>query len=402
MATKTSTSTNISISQNGDVYTVKEVKTKTTTTPGKDPVVEKTETVNEYKGEANLPEEIRRQLEQQKKVEGPLNMNATRGNFAEDVLREINKCRKIHGADPLRLSSELVKHSEERAKRMAEKDDMHDEDDKYGGSITCMSSNDPEFYVKAEAVVTRWYSGSQGYDYTVEPEELTAGHFTQMIWKNTKEFGVAAAKSKTNQIYIVACFNPRGNYVKQFIENVCPPVSKGRPIFTRALFGVFDKKKSSEVKKCSNMDMFNKEGLDCHNKYRALHGVPPLKYSAELARYAQEWADDLARGEYQLQHRIEAKYGENLYYFYSSDPNVTATASDACDSWYSEIQYYTYSLSNFYGVSGHFTQLIWKSTTEVGMGRARSKRGKQYIVANYNPPGNFSGRYAQNVPKPLT
>lgn len=58
---------------------------------------------------------------------------------------------------------------------MAEKDDMQDEDEKYGGSVMCMSSNDPEFYVKAEAVVTRWYSGSIGYNYKVEPDELTAG-----------------------------------------------------------------------------------------------------------------------------------------------------------------------------------------------------------------------------------
>lgn len=68
--------------------------------------METTETVNEYKGKANLPESIRRQLEEQK-VEGPINMEATRGNFAEDVLKEINKYRKIHGVEALKLSSEV-------------------------------------------------------------------------------------------------------------------------------------------------------------------------------------------------------------------------------------------------------------------------------------------------------
>lgn len=123
-----------------------------------------------------------------------------------------------------------------------------------------------------------------------------------------------------------------------------------------------------------------------------------------------------------FEHRTAGKYGENLYYSYNSDPSVTAKASDACDSWYNEIKYFTFGrepLSTRAGmifvcffsscgifnssdaVSGHFTQLIWKDTSEVGMGIARSRTGKQYIVANYNPPGNYIGRYAASVPRPL-
>lgn len=45
--------------------------------------------------------------------------------------------------------------------------------------------------------------------------------------------------------------------------------------------------------------------------------------------------------------------------------------------------------------------MIWKDSKEVGMGRAKSKSGRQIIVANYNPAGNFVGRYTENVPKPI-
>jgi len=51
-------------------------------------------------------------------------------------------------------------------------------------------------------------------------------------------------------------------------------------------------------------------------------------------------------------------------------------------------------------ISGHFTQMIWRNSTELGMGMARDQTGKVIIVANYNPPGNYIGQFAQNVPMP--
>lgn len=44
----------------------------------------------------------------------------------------------------------------------------------------------------------------------------------------------------------------------------------------------------------SEMTGFEKDCLKAHNEYRAKHGVPPLKWSAELAADAQEWAKELA------------------------------------------------------------------------------------------------------------
>ncbi|KAJ7371421.1 Golgi-associated plant pathoproteinsis- protein 1 [Desmophyllum pertusum] len=42
------------------------------------------------------------------------------------------------------------------------------------------------------------------------------------------------------------------------------------------------------------MTEFEKDCLKAHNEYRAKHGVPPLKWSAQLAADAQKWADQLA------------------------------------------------------------------------------------------------------------
>ena len=51
------------------------------------------------------------------------------------------------------------------------------------------------------------------------------------------------------------------------------------------------------------MTEFEKDCLNAHNEYRAKHGVPPLKWSAELAADAQIWANELAvKSECRLQY----------------------------------------------------------------------------------------------------
>ena len=54
------------------------------------------------------------------------------------------------------------------------------------------------------------------------------------------------------------------------------------------------------------------------------------------------------------------------------------------------------------GKAGHFTQVIWKSTTDFGIGRAAAVHDGllcTYIVARYRPAGNFLGEFPENVPK---
>lgn len=132
-----------------------------------------------------------------------------------------------------------------------------------------------------------------------------------------------------------------------------------------------------------------------HNTYRTQTSstIPDLKWSSTIATYAQEWADELKNQGCPLTHRTDNKYGENL--FWGSGKNYTV--QEVVDSWYSENQYYTYAP---YGdgdcqsgqVCGHYTQVIWKDTTEIGCGYAACDSSEIW-VCNYNPPGNYSGQY---------
>ena len=52
--------------------------------------------------------------------------------------------------------------------------------------------------------------------------------------------------------------------------------------------------------------------------------------------------------------------------------------------------------------TGHFTQVVWKESTVLGIGRAESEENDMkcaYIVGRYKPAGNYMGEYQQNVPK---
>lgn len=48
--------------------------------------------------------------------------------------------------------------------------------------------------------------------------------------------------------------------------------------------------------------------------------------------------------------------------------------------------------------AGHFTQLIWKDTEELGIAYAKTNDARFIIVANYFPPGNEMGKFIDNVP----
>ena len=138
------------------------------------------------------------------------------------------------------------------------------------------------------------------------------------------------------------------------------------------------------------------EALDFHNKVRKDVGTAPLEWSEELAAFAQDWADQLAKRDCAFEHRPRTSggknYGENIYWGSAS----TFTPLNASESWYSEIEKYKHgplNESNWYA-TGHYTQMVWYSTKKVGIGAATCSSGEIIIVANYDPPGNYMGEKA--------
>jgi len=127
--------------------------------------------------------------------------------------------------------------------------------------------------------------------------------------------------------------------------------------------------------------------LDAHNARRAKYNETPLTWSAALASLAQDWSNQMAQTG-NFDHRPNNNEGENIF-----SGTGTYSPKDVVDAWGNEV-------SNFHADSntcdpnaecGHFTQIVWATTTTVGCGSATAADGTVYWTCNYDPPGNFTG-----------
>ena len=89
--------------------------------------------------------------------------------------------------------------------------------------------------------------------------------------------------------------------------------------------------------------------------------------------------------------------GENLFCIMGSK-NIDYTCGEMSQDWYDEIKDYDFKKGGQKGdgVIGHFTQLVWKNTKEVGFGIGFNG-GFCVGVANYFPGGNYNNEYLKNV-----
>ena len=87
---------------------------------------------------------------------------------------------------------------------------------------------------------------------------------------------------------------------------------------------------------------------------------------------------------------------ENLYFCYASW-GICVTGKDASQSWYNEVSQYDFKNPGFKSGTGHFTQLVWKGSKQIGCGAACNSNNKCYLTCNYYPPGNYLRQFENNV-----
>jgi len=144
----------------------------------------------------------------------------------------------------------------------------------------------------------------------------------------------------------------------------------------------------------NQLAQLNKEVLSCNNNYRRTHQAPDLSLSVDLILKAQEEADRLAAiGKLEFSDVMYngERLGSNLYGKSVPTGNL---GRESCNAWYAQKSFYT---GQWASNVGQFTQMVWKSSRELGVGKATSANGWTYIVALYYPAGNDVTQYKQNV-----
>ncbi|KAF9068038.1 CAP domain-containing protein [Rhodocollybia butyracea] len=133
--------------------------------------------------------------------------------------------------------------------------------------------------------------------------------------------------------------------------------------------------------------------LSAHNTVRAQHGATALTWSNDAAAAAQKWANNCV---FQHSGGTLGPFGENL----AAGTGSSYGIPQAMESWSSEVSQY----NSADPVASHFTQMVWKGTTQVGCAVAScsgifaaSFGLASYYVCEYSPQGNVIGEFAQNV-----
>jgi uncharacterized protein YkwD len=140
-----------------------------------------------------------------------------------------------------------------------------------------------------------------------------------------------------------------------------------------------------------------------HNQVRAgvttSPAIPPLTWSTSLAATAAAWAAMCVDGGDGVNGLIDHNpnrsdghpyyVGENIY----GSGGASATASGAVSSWAAEESNYNPTTGACSGTCGHYTQVVWRTTREVGCAK-HDCAGLTFgstIVCDYGPGGNTGG-----------
>jgi len=129
---------------------------------------------------------------------------------------------------------------------------------------------------------------------------------------------------------------------------------------------------------------------EAHNRLRAEVGVPGLKWNAQLAELATEFVADCEFQHSSTDERSNVAgfsyVGENLYM-----SSFQPTGQQVSDAWGEEKQNYDPASGQCSsGVCGHYTQQVWRKTTDLGCAMKQCSSG--YLVScEYGPGGNSGG-----------
>ncbi len=129
-----------------------------------------------------------------------------------------------------------------------------------------------------------------------------------------------------------------------------------------------------------------------HNSVRAAVGVAPLKWNNDLAALATSFIADCqfahsSSGE--RSNKAGFQYiGENLY----QSGGAVPTGAAVSNAWASEKASYNYAANSCSGVCGHYTQQVWRATTDLGCAVKACPGGKYMVSCEYGPGGNITGQ----------
>ncbi|KAK3401757.1 SCP-like extracellular protein [Sordaria brevicollis] len=140
-----------------------------------------------------------------------------------------------------------------------------------------------------------------------------------------------------------------------------------------------------------NYNIFLAQLTNSTNHFRHQHNASSILFNSTLSTFASSHLQSL-----ELIHS-DGPYGENLAIGCSSP-------QECVDVWGNERKEYNFEDGKFSEETGHFTQLVWRDTKEMGCAARwcetwNEGRGGWYLVCEFWPRGNVEGEFRENVQK---
>uniref|UniRef100_A0A0K0G209 SCP domain-containing protein n=1 Tax=Strongyloides venezuelensis TaxID=75913 RepID=A0A0K0G209_STRVS len=127
------------------------------------------------------------------------------------------------------------------------------------------------------------------------------------------------------------------------------------------------------------------------NLYRKVHGSPPVYLDQNLSKKALLAAmNSAARGRW-----VYSEFNDIRINFATINIGLSPVL---INQWYKESKKYNYKTKDWMSNSVHFSNLIWRHTTRIGIGIAQ-KSSDLYICLRFSPEGNQKNQFRDNVGK---
>ncbi|CAL8130266.1 unnamed protein product [Orchesella dallaii] len=138
-------------------------------------------------------------------------------------------------------------------------------------------------------------------------------------------------------------------------------------------------------------------GVQEHNFWRQIHQTSLINGDNENLHQAAQ-----NRAKYLPENNLFVRLSKNQNLAEVKAWTVDEAVQNAVKSWYDEERHYDYGNNpGFQTDSQQFTALVWNSTLQVGIGvEWNPTKGLYVVVANYDPQGNLSGQFKENVNLP--
>lgn len=237
------------------------------------------------------------------------------------------------------------------------------------------------------------YSAPPNYDQDTETFSSSVGPPQTSLYTSSEATDAtsSAQSSSTSQS---SSTTPESSSTTPVSSSTTPESSSTTPASSSESSSETPSSTVSEADQPTEDIQFANDILAAHNYYRELHHVGDLAWNNTLYEFAKEYVNTAFDcSNLELVHSNYPPYGENLAAGY------VGGSSPVVDGWYgAEIDLVkTWDPISYSQSTGHLTQLLWRSSTQVGCARLNctnpndSPNWRQITLCNYYPRGNIIG-----------